>query len=87
MTSKRLHEAVAELVAALNEEIAGHAASAPLPPRLLSIAETAQALGLARSNVYRFITDGSLQSVKVGARRLVSEAALADFINSIERSP
>jgi len=85
--SNRLDAAMVELVAALRAEVAAQAIPVPGPPRLLSVEEAARTLGLARSNVYRFITDGSLKSVKVGARRLVPEAALADFINSIERSP
>lgn len=39
---------------------------------------------LSRSKVYQFMASGELRSIKVGRRRLVSEAALTEFINWLE---
>jgi excisionase family DNA binding protein len=42
-------------------------------------------LGVGRSTVFELIGTGELRSVKVGRRRLVSEAALVEFIEHIDR--
>lgn len=80
----RLAAAVAELVAAIREEVGAEACPWPDPPRLLSVAEAAQALDLARSNAYRLIQSGQLRSIRVGGRRLVSLVALREFIAAAE---
>lgn len=67
----------------VREELAAIAAQ-PRSPRLKDIRHASEALGLARSSVYRLVNDGSLKTVKVGGRRLVSEAALAEFIARAE---
>ncbi|WP_048472200.1 helix-turn-helix domain-containing protein [Mycolicibacterium chlorophenolicum] len=41
-------------------------------------------LGIGRSMVFELMASGQLRSVKVGRRRLVSEAALAEFIRGLE---
>lgn len=76
----RLDAAVAELVAALREEMAA-AQAVPAPERLLDVDEAAAALGLGRSKVYEVIGRGDLKSVKVGRRRLIPAASIATFIN------
>jgi excisionase family DNA binding protein len=79
--SERLSAAVAELVAALQEE--ARAESAPsAPDRLLSVDEAANALGLGRSLLYTEIQAGRLRSIRVGRRRLVPSVAVADYIGS-----
>lgn len=64
-----------ELIAALEREPVADA-----PERLLSIRDTAEALGgIARSTVYRELQAGRLRSVRVGGRRLIPSSAIADY--------
>jgi len=75
--SNRIEAAVAELVDALRAE------SSPPdtdPPRLLSIAEAGQALGVGRSLLYNELSAGRLRSVKVGKRRLVPANAVREYV-------
>jgi excisionase family DNA binding protein len=75
--SNRLEAAIAELVEALRAE----AASVPAAPdRLLSVDEAAAMLGIGRSRLYAELQAGRCRSVKVGRRRLVPAAAIAEFI-------
>lgn len=76
--TERLALAVAELVEALREEL--RAEVPPTRDRLLSIDEGAALLGLGRSALYGEIAAGHLRTIKVGRRRLVPAAAVADFI-------
>jgi excisionase family DNA binding protein len=78
----RLEAAVAELVAALREELAPTVE--PQPDRLLSVSEAAHALGISRTTTYGEIGAGKLRSLVVGRRRLVSATALAEYIASAE---
>jgi excisionase family DNA binding protein len=64
-------------------EMASHA-DQPQPPRLYSIQQAADLLGVARSHLYRYVSDGTIRTVRIGGRRLVSEAALAEFIAAAE---
>jgi excisionase family DNA binding protein len=59
-------------------ELAEHVA------RLNSVEQVMDRLNLKRSKVYQILGSGQLRSIKVGRRRLVSEAALVDFINDLE---
>lgn len=52
--------------------------------RLNSVEDVMKRLKLGRSKVYEVLANGQLRSVKVGRRRLVSEAALVAFINHLE---
>lgn len=54
--------------------------------RLNSIPQTAERLGICRSSVFELISSGDLRSVKIGARRLVSDDAIADLIARLEGS-
>lgn len=79
--SDRLDAAIRELVEALAESMRAEAAAVPATPdRLLSIDEAATMLGLGRSRVYQEIGAGRLKTIVVGRRRLVSAAALRDYI-------
>jgi excisionase family DNA binding protein len=79
--SDRLAVAVAELVAALRDELAADLArDAGTPERLLSIPAAAAALSIGRTAVYSEIQSGRLRSLKVGRRRLVPASALAAYI-------
>lgn len=53
--------------------------------RLNSVETVIERLNLGRTKVYEEISSGRLRSVLVGRRRLVSEAALADYINWLEQ--
>lgn len=77
--SSRLEAALAELAAAIREEVAT-VPLAPRPDRLLSVDEAAAALGIRRTLVYDELARGRLGSVKVGRRRLVPAAAIAAYI-------
>jgi excisionase family DNA binding protein len=54
--------------------------------RLHNIEAVMERLGLGRSKTFEVIADGSLRSIKVGRRRLVSEAALVEFIEKLDAS-
>jgi excisionase family DNA binding protein len=41
-------------------------------------------LGLGRSKTFELIATGRLRSVKIGRRRLVSEAALTEYIENLD---
>jgi len=56
-----------------------------LPLSGLSVPEVMSSTGLSRQTVYREINSGRLRSFKVGKRRLVSPAALADWVRRLER--
>lgn len=72
----RLEAAIAELAAALREEIEA-SLEAPRAPQLLSIPDAARRAGVSRTLIYSLIASGELRSVKVGRRRLVPEHELA----------
>lgn len=54
--------------------------------RLNSVEDVMDRLNLGRSKVYEVLANGQLRSVKVGRRRLISDAAIVDFINHLEAS-
>ena len=77
--SDRLARAVAELVAALRDEMdSERRSSAREPDRLLSIEQAARALGIGRTALYSEIGAGRIRSVKVGRRRLVPSSAITE---------
>ncbi|KRD05716.1 hypothetical protein ASE48_16205 [Mycobacterium sp. Root265] len=52
--------------------------------RLNSIKDVIARTRLSRSTIYLEIERGHLRSVKVGSRRLITEAALIDYISSLD---
>ena len=79
-----IERAMAELVAAIRAELAVQAAPpAPLPDRLLSVDEAADALGIGRSRLYEEVATGRLRSLKVGRRRLVPASAITAYIEAL----
>lgn len=80
--SDRVEAAVAELAAALREELRAELAesrgAAHGRQELLSIAEAARRLGVGRSLLYSMIGTGQVRTVKLSRRRLVPADALAD---------
>ncbi|OHU60346.1 ethanolamine utilization protein EutA [Mycobacteroides chelonae] len=58
---------------------------AQVSARLHPIEEVMDRLQIGRSKLYELMDTGQIRSCKVGRRRLVSEAALCEFIASIDR--
>jgi excisionase family DNA binding protein len=79
--SARLDAALAELAAAIRDEVRLETASPP-PDRLYSIPEAAEFLGIGRSSLYREIGAGRVRSLRVGRRRLVAATAIAERANA-----
>jgi len=50
--------------------------------RLISVKDAAQRLGIATITTYRMCENGRLPSIRLGGRRLVSEAAIEALIAS-----
>lgn len=78
--SDRLEIAVAELVAALREEVTS---TLEAPPELLDISSACARMGIGRSLLYSAIGRGEVRSIKIGRRRLIPAGALADFAGRI----
>lgn len=51
---------------------------------MYSVEEAALALGLSRSRIYELIRSRQLRTVKQGRRRLVSIAAIEDYIAALD---
>jgi excisionase family DNA binding protein len=51
-----------------------------MEPIVISIADTAKALGLGRTSIYAMIGDGRLEAIKLGSRRLVTTASIRRLI-------
>lgn len=75
----RLEAALAELAAAIREEVRSELADHRGPPELLGIQEASRRLGIGRTAAYDLISGGALRSVKVGRRRLIPADALAEL--------
>lgn len=82
--SERLTAALAELAEAIREEVRAEVASPAAPDRLLSVDETAAALGIGRTAVYGEISAGRLRSQHIGRRRLIPAGAISEYIASAE---
>jgi excisionase family DNA binding protein len=52
--------------------------------RLNGVEDVMERLKVGRSKVYQEMDSGRLRSVKVGRRRLVSDAAIAEYIEKLE---
>jgi excisionase family DNA binding protein len=59
------------------------------PRLLLTVEEAAERIGICRSNMFKLIRRGEIQSVKVGRLRRVTPDALEDFVRrlSVEEDP
>jgi excisionase family DNA binding protein len=53
--------------------------------QLLDVDQVAARLNVGRSTVFNLMGGNKLRSVKIGQRRLVSEASLAEFIARLDR--
>ncbi len=52
--------------------------------RLWPIESVMERLGIGRTMVFHLMASGELRSVKMGRRRLVSEAAIQEFIARVD---
>jgi excisionase family DNA binding protein len=50
---------------------------------LLSVDEAQRALGIQRSTLYSLMSDGKLESVMIGRRRLIPAQAIETFIDGL----
>lgn len=76
----RLAAAISELVDAIRDELTQADSPAKAPPRLLSVDEAAEALGIGRTALYAAIASGQVHSVSIGRRRLVPASAIAELV-------
>jgi excisionase family DNA binding protein len=53
-------------------------------PGLLTVDEAAEYLRVSRWTVYNLIRSSQLRTVKIGRRRLVTPAALAECVESLD---
>ena len=53
--------------------------------RLYPIPEAARLLGIGRSTLYVLISEGHLQAVHIGRRRLVLAKSINDFIDALRK--
>ena len=53
--------------------------------QLLDVDQVAARLNVGRSTAFSLMSSNKLRSVKIGQRRLVSEASLAEFIDGLDR--
>jgi excisionase family DNA binding protein len=51
-----------------------------LEPRLLSLKQACQVLGISRTSLYALLASNQLRSVTVGRRRLVTREAIDEFV-------
>ncbi len=54
-----------------------------IPRLLLTVEEAADRIGICRSNMFKLIRQGDIQSVRVGRLRRVTPAALEDFVRQL----
>ena len=57
--------------------------SAGKPRLLLSVEEAAELIGICRSNMFKLIRQGDIESVKVGRLRKITPAALDDYVQRL----
>ena len=55
----------------------------PAPRLLLTVEEAAEHIGICRSNMFKLIRQGDVQSIKVGRLRRVTPAPLEDFVRRL----
>ncbi|WP_198507722.1 helix-turn-helix domain-containing protein [Qipengyuania seohaensis] len=51
---------------------------------LCSVPECAQVLGIGKTKAYELISDGSLETVSIGSRRLVKVASIHRLVESFD---
>lgn len=53
-----------------------------IQPRLVSISKTGELLGIGRTKTYELITQGQLETISIGGRRLVTLRSIDELVNS-----
>jgi excisionase family DNA binding protein len=74
----------------VSDRVVSVAAGEPVPvplPVLLRPEDVARLMRVGRTKVYDLMRAGSLRSVQVGRCRRVTPAALAEFVEGLDRSP
>jgi excisionase family DNA binding protein len=59
----------------------------PIEKLTLTVAEAAQALGVAESTLFLQIKSGRVPSFQIGRRRLISKAALTAMLSTFDDMP
>jgi len=77
----RLEAALAELAAAIREELRAELEvdRGPAPERLLGVPEAAEQLGIGRSRLYAELAAGRVRHVKAGRRTLIPASEVRRF--------
>ncbi|HEV7252000.1 MAG TPA: excisionase family DNA-binding protein [Mesorhizobium sp.] len=57
-----------------------------MPPKLLSVHQTCDTLGIGRTHFYKLVAEGRLTIVKMGSRTLVRAEVLDAFLASLPDS-
>ena len=55
-----------------------------MDPVLCSIADAARVLGIGKTKTYELITDGQLECVTIGTRRLVKVASINQLVEAAD---
>ena len=58
-----------------------------VPRLLLTVEEAAQRLGICRSNMFKLIGSGAVESVQIGRLRRIQPSALEDYIKRLSAGP
>ncbi len=53
-----------------------------ITPLTIGVNDTARALGCGRTHVYRLISEGKIDTILLGRRRLVKTESLFNLVNS-----
>jgi excisionase family DNA binding protein len=72
VTAPTIEQATAQLAEAIRAEL-----DRPRAPRLLSVPEACEFLGISRATAYNLMRSGALRATKVGTRTLIPETELA----------
>lgn len=54
-----------------------------VPRRLYDVNEASRTLSISRAEMFRMLKSGSIESVKVGRRRLIPAEALDDYVDGL----
>ena len=64
----------------------GSTPASEVPRLLLSVSETARALGICRSSLYTLIARRQVRSVSIGRRRLIPAEAVEEFVRHLSHA-
>ena len=70
----------------VSDETSGMPEQTESPPRLLlTVEEAAERIGICRSNMFKLIRQGDVESVTIGRLRRVTPTALEDFVRRLSQ--